>query len=261
MINYSLKQINKSKLYTKPFPYFVVKNLIPKKTLKKLNGILPCYENITEKKIYLQSTSGTKKTLLPQSITYKKLQKNKYFKELNILFKDLKPYILRKFDNCIKEYVKKKFHKVEFSQHSTFSVMKKGYIKSAHLDRRDHLIHILYYSSSQSNKGGEIKILRLKKNKKVYDIFPSKKDLTSHKKYRVKDNFCLFTLNVPWSYHSVTKYNGVKDRKYFYIVYDFPTNRGGAKLKNRQKGNNQNDFWNSKVQVASVKRKSKFFSE
>ena len=52
-----------------------------------------------------------------------------------------------------------------------------------------------------------------------------------------------------------------KDRKYFYVVYDFPSQEGGAKLKNRQRGNNQNSFWNSKVQVESRKRKSKFFSE
>lgn len=261
MLKYSLNQVKKSKLNFKPFPYFVVRNLIPRKNLKKLNSILPSFEDITEKKIYFQSTSGTKKTLLPKSYRYKKLEKNKNFKDLNNLFRDLKPYIIKKFDSSIKEYVKKKFHQSKFSQHSTFSVMKKGYIKSAHLDRRDHLIHVLYYSNSQSNKGGDIKILKLKKHKKVYDIFPSKKDLVSHKKYKVNNNFCLFTLNVPWSYHSVTKYNGEKDRKYFYIVYDFPSNQGGAKLKNRKKGNNQNNFWNSKVQVASSKRKSKFFSE
>jgi len=138
---------------------------------------------------------------------------------------------------------------------------KNGYIKSAHLDRRDHLVHILFYSSSEKLKGGEIKILKLKKHKKVYDIFPSKKDLIPHKRYKVKNNFCLFTLNVPWSYHSVSKYIGKKDRKYFYVVYDFPSQEGGAKLKNRQRGNNQNSFWNSKVQVESRKRKSKFFSE
>ncbi len=261
MLKYSLNQIKKSKLYLNPFPYFVVKNLIPKKNLRKLNSILPSFEDITEKKIYFQSTSGTKKTLLPKSSRYKKLEKNKNFKDLNKLFGDLKPHIIKKFDSSIKKYVKKKFHQSKFSQHSTFSVMKKGYIKSAHLDRRDHLIHVLYYSNSQSNKGGDIKILKLKKHKKVYDIFPSKDDLVSHKKYKIDNNFCLFTLNVPWSYHSVTKYKGEKDRKYFYIVYDFPSNQGGVKLKNRKKGNNQNNFWNSKVKIASSKRKSKFFSE
>ncbi len=261
MLNYTLSQLRKSKLQVEPFPYFVIDNLIPKKNLDQLNKILPGFNEITEKKIYFQSSSGTKKTLLPNSKRYKILKRNKNFKDLNDLFKKLKPFVLKKFESSIKKHVRNKFHKAKFSQHSTFSVMKNGYIKSAHLDRRDHLVHVLFYSSSEKSKGGEIKILKLKKHKKVYDIFPSKKDLTPHKRYKVKNNFCLFTLNVPWSYHSVTKYNGRQDRKYFYVVYDFPNQEGGAKLKNRQRGNNQNSFWNSKVQIESRKRKSKFFSE
>ena len=79
------------------------------------------------------------------------------------------------------------------------------------------------------------------------------------KSYKIKNNFCLFTLNVPWSYHSVSKYNGKKDRKFFYSVYDFPSNRTGKILKNRKQGNNQNEFWNSKVSVMSSKRKKEIF--
>ena len=44
--------------------------------------------------------------------------------------------------------------------------MRKGYLKSAHLDRRDHLLHILFYPSSDSSKGGDIQIMKLKKIKK-----------------------------------------------------------------------------------------------
>ena len=44
--------------------------------------------------------------------------------------------------------------------------MRKGYLKSAHLDRRDHLLHILFYPSSDSSKGGDIQIMKLKKNPK-----------------------------------------------------------------------------------------------
>ena len=74
--------------------------------------------------------------------------------------------------------------------------MRKGYIKSAHIDRRDHLLHVLFYLSSDDAKGGEIKIMKLKKKIKnnFYDIFPSKKDLKLFKSYKVKNNFCLFTL-------------------------------------------------------------------
>ena len=263
MISYSKKKILQSKLNLSPFPYFVVKNLIPSKDLNKINKILPSFEDILDKDIYYQSISKTKKTLLPSSAGYKKLNKNVYFKNLNKIFMKLKPQILKKFEGSIQKHVNKKFQKSRLSYHSTYSVMRKGYLKSAHLDRRDHLLHILFYLDSDSSKGGEIKIMKLKNNNKnnLYDIFPSKKNLIVHKSYKVKNNFCLFTLNVPWSYHAVSKYFGKKDRKFVYIVYDFPSNSTGKNLKNRKKGNNQNEFWNSKVEVASSSRKRNFFSE
>lgn len=263
MLDYSKKKIRNSKLNLYPFPYFIVNDLIPKKELKKIDKVLPNYKDITEKDIYFQSSSKTKKTLLPSSDRYKKLNKNKNFKKLNSLFKRLKPQIISKFRKAINENVEKKFQRSKLSYHSTYSVMKKGYIKSAHLDRRDHLLHILFYLSSDSSQGGDIQIMKMKGKKKenTYDIFPSKNELKIFKSYKVKKNFCLFTLNVPWSYHAVSKYLGKKDRKFIYVVYDFPTNQSGKKLKNRKKGNNQNQFWKSKVEVVSSKRKNNFFSE
>lgn len=263
MLNYAKKQITKSKLNVYPFPYFVVNNLIPKQDLKEINKILPSFKEVVEKDIYFQSVSQTKKTLLPTSSRYKKLNKNKNFKKINLIFKKLKPVIISKFKKSINEHVAKKFQNSKLSYHSTYSVMRKGYIKSAHIDRRDHLLHILFYPNSDSSKGGKIQIMELKNKKKLvnFDIFPPKKDLKIFKSYKVKNNFCLFTLNVPWSYHSVSKYNGKKDRKFFYSVYDFPSNSTGKKLKNRKKGNNQNEFWNSKVSVKSTRRKKNFFSE
>jgi|TARA_Y200000002_G_C22628613_1_gene641404 hypothetical protein len=263
MLEYAKNKIKKSKLNIEPFPYFVVKDLIPKKDLDKINRILPSFSEIIEKDIYFQSASQTKKTLLPSSSRYKILNKNKNFKKINSIFRNLKPAIISKFKKSIKEHVVKKFQNTKLSHHSTYSVMRRGYIKSAHIDRRDHLLHILFYPSSDSTKGGNINIMKLKDKKKSnhFDIFPARKDLKMFKSYKVKNNFCLFTLNVPWSYHSVSKYVGKKDRKFFYSVYDFPSNSTGKKLKNKKKGNNQNEFWNSKVSVMSSNRKKKFFSE
>ena len=263
MLNYAKKKINQSKLNVNPFPYFVVNNLIPKKELEKIRKILPSFNDIKEKDVYFQSVSQTKKTLLPSSSRYKKLNKNTNFKKLNSVFKSLKPQIVSKFKKSINRYVEKKYQNSKLSHHSTYSVMRKGYIKSAHIDRRDHLLHVLFYLSSDDAKGGEIQIMQLKNKDKnnFYDIFPSKKDLKLFKSYKVKNNFCLFTLNVPWSYHAVSKYIGMKDRKFIYVVYDFPSNSTGKKLKNRKKGNNQNEFWKSKVSVMSSKRKKNFFSE
>lgn len=259
---YAKNKIESSILKNKPFPYFAVKNLIPHKELNQLNKILPSFNEIEDQDIYHQVKSDTKKVLLPNSKIYKKLIKKTSFKKLNSLFEKLKPFILKKFDEPIKNYVNKKYQKSRLTFHSVFSLMKKGYYLKPHIDRREHLITILFYPSSQALKGGDIKLMQLKKNpNKInnFDVFPKTNSLKLGKSFKIKNNFCLITLNVPWSYHSVSKYSGKKDRKYFYFVYDFPTKDVGAKLKNRKKGNNQNTFWKSKVSVFSQKRRKEFF--
>lgn len=259
---YVKSKIANSNLKIKPFPYFTIKNLLPYKELNKLNKILPSFNEIEDQDIYHQVKSDTKKVLLPNSKIYKKLIKKPSFKKLNSLFEKLKPFILKKFDEPIKNFVNKKYQKSHLTFHSVFSLMRKGYYLKPHIDRREHLITILFYPSSQVLKGGDIKLMQLKKNPnkiKNFDVFPATDNLKLGKSFKIKNNFCLFTLNVPWSYHSVSKYNGKKDRKYFYFVYDFPTKDVGAKLKNRKKGNNQNTFWKSKVSVFSQKRRKEFF--
>ena len=91
MLEYAKNKIKKSKLNIEPFPYFVVKDLIPKKDLDKINRILPSFSEIIEKDIYFQSASQTKKTLLPSSSRYKILNKNKNFKKINSIFRNLYP--------------------------------------------------------------------------------------------------------------------------------------------------------------------------
>ena len=154
MINFTKKQVLKSKVEINPFPYFVVKNLLPKSDLKKLNQVLPSFNEIADKESLFQSKSETKKT-----------------------------------------------------------------------------------------------------------IFLNKNDLKVQKKYKVKDNFCLFTLNTPWSYHSALEYRGNKDRKYFYVAYDFPISKLSSIEKNRKKGLNLNLFWKDDVLIKSQTRKKYFFSE
>tara|TARA_Y100001970_G_scaffold122412_1_gene151724 strand:- start:312 stop:1097 length:786 start_codon:yes stop_codon:yes gene_type:complete len=261
MLKHALSVVKKAKLKTDPFPYIFVKNLLPKKELLRLNKILPSFNEVGGNDVLYQSSSKTKKTLLPSSIIYKKLSKEKTFKDVDKLFKKLKPAIIKKFKPHIKAHVKKKFHNSKLNYHSSFSLMKKGYVKSSHLDRRDHLLHILFYPYSDGNSGGNLQLDKLRDHKKTYDIFPGKEDLKIHEKLKVKNNHCLFTLNVPWAYHSVSKYNGKKDRKYFYVVYDFPIKKSGSLLKNRKKGYNDNIFWNSQVKIKSGKRKKVFLSE
>ena len=142
-----------------------------------------------------------------------------------------------------------------------FAVMKKGYLKSPHLDRRDHLISGIYYPTSDINKGGNLQMYKNIKETEIFDIFPSKKNIKLVKNYKINKNFCVFFLNVPGAYHAVSKYKGEIDRKYFYIDYDFDLMESSSKTKNRKKGQNNNSFWKTHVRVKSNSRKNNFFTE
>ena len=235
MLNTPKKKIIKSKLNLKPYPYIFIKNLLDKKSLKELNQILPSFEDLNSKEILYQSKSQTKKTIMPDSQIYKQLKKNKYFKEFDKLFVKLKPYIIKKFRREINNIVNYPFKDNQLKYHSSFSIMKKGYIKSTHIDRRDHLITIIFYANSDHTKGGDISIDELKKKTKIFDIFPKKDEIKSKRIYKVPNNSCLIILNTPSAYHSVTKYRGNTDRKYFYCVYDFPIKNSGSLKSNRKK--------------------------
>ncbi len=261
MLNTAKNKILKTRVQKDPFPYLFVRNLISEKDLYNLNKVLPNYKSIYNDEVLYQSSSKTKKTLLPKSKNYKKLNKNKEFKKINLIFQKLKPIIVKKFDKYIDLYVKKNIPNKSLKYHSSYSVMRKGYKKSPHLDRRDHLIHMIFYPSSDPSKGGEICIHKVKKKKKSFDVFPEKKNLTIKKKYKVFDNSCIIILNVPWAYHSVSEYKSIKDRKYFYMVYDFPIVKSGSKYKNRKAGFNQNQFWKNEVIIKSLKRKKTFLTE
>ena len=52
-----------------------------------------------------------------------------------------------------------------------------------------------------------------------------------------------------------------KDRKYFYIAYDFKIPKKGSITKNRKKGYNANLFWKNEAALLSKSRKKVFLSE
>lgn len=261
MLSQIKKKVQEGKLYTNPYPYLIINNFLPKTELKTLNEILPSYDKLQGKELLYQSTSKTKKSIFPSSKQFKNLNKKKSFKNLNLVFKKLQPTLLKKFEKEIKNYTTLNSTKIRLSYHFSYSVMKKGYLKSAHIDRRDHLIHGILYPYSDHLRGGDILINELKNKKKTFDIFPKKKDLKVYKKLKVKNNFCIFILNVPWSYHSVSKYMSKKDRKYFYVAYDFKISEKGSITKNRKKGYNTNLFWKNRATLMSKARRKIFLSE
>ena len=84
------QKIEKSRINTSPFPHIVIKNLLSKSTLKKLNKTLPNYDDIGDKNVIFQSSSETKKTIMPDTKHFKNLLKKKKFKNLNKKFKKYK---------------------------------------------------------------------------------------------------------------------------------------------------------------------------
>lgn len=255
------KKIEKSKIILKPFPHIIIKEFLPKTALDKLNQILPSYNDVNDNNVIFQSSSETKKTIMPDSDIFKGLLKEKIFKDVNDNLKKIKPIILKKFKNEILKNVNSTFTNSKIIYNMNFALMKKGYLKSPHLDRRDHLISGIYYPASKSNVGGDLQLWGTKNREKFYDVFPSKKNLKIFKNYKIKKNFCVFFLNVPWAYHAVNKYNGNTDRKYFYIDYDFNLKSSSSSSVNRKKGLNQNAFWKFPVKVKSSLRKEVFFKE
>lgn len=255
------KKIINSKIKLSPFPHIIIKDFLPKSDLIKLNKILPSYDDISKKQVIFQSSSETKKTIMPDSKIFKSLLKKKIFKQTNGLLEKIKPTILIKFNKEILKNVNTKFVNSKIKYNMNFAVMKKGYLKSPHLDRRDHLISGIYYPSSEINKGGNLQMYKTVKKTKTFDVFPSKKNIKIVKNYKIIDNFCVFFLNIPGAYHAVSKYIGEKDRKYFYIDYDFSLKNSSSFAKNRKKGHNQNSFWKTSVKVKSFSRKNVFFTE
>jgi hypothetical protein len=261
MRNFIKEKIRTSKVSRYPFPYLVIKNFIPKKDLNSLKKKFPDFDDLDFNDVLIPSKSCTKKSILPQSKLYKILLKTKPFNRLNKSLRSLEPQIKKKFSKYINIYVDKKYQKEKLKFHMAIASMRKGYIKSPHTDRRDHLIHCLFYIQSEANKGGDLNLLELKKKQKIYDVFPDKNILRKYRKFSIKSNFCILTLNLPWAYQSVSRYFGFKDRKFIYAVYDFKTKKPGTYIKNRKNGFNLNDFWKDKVRVKSSSRKKIFLSE
>ncbi len=261
MIEHIKKKIIYSRIELKPFPHIIIKNLLPKSTVDKLNKVLPEYSDVGKENVLFQSSSETKKTIMPDSKIFKKLLKKKIFKEVNNNFSKIKPVILKKFKKEILDNVNPKFLQSKIRYNINLGLMRKGYLKSAHLDRRDHLISGIYYPITKINKGGNLQLCSLTKKMRTFDVFPSKKNLKIIRNYSITKNSCVFFLNVPWAYHAVSKYNGNTDRKYFYIDYDFVQKNSSALTKNRKKGHNQNLFWKTPVKIKSLSRKNSFFTE
>ena len=201
-----VKNLRKQKVKNNPFPYILIKNFIPKKLFLNFKKTLPSYYDLEGKNIFIQSKSKSKRSIFYESQLFKKLiSKNSYFKEVINIFMNLEEHLNDLFQKDLYKNINPNFKNVESNFSCSFSSSINNYIKSPHIDRREHKFHLLYYPDIQLNKGGDI-CLWSSKEKKVYDVFPSKKNIKLSKKIIPTPNSCLITLNTPFSYHSVTKY-------------------------------------------------------
>ena len=260
-LNKVIDKIKSAKLETQPFPHLLIKDFIPRSLFLNFADALPNYNDLNGENVFTQSKSETKKSIFYESDLFKEIySKNKHFKEVILIFKKIEKSINEKFGVEINKYIKKEFASSKTNFSCSLSSCIKKYKKSAHLDRREHKFHILYYPQIQKNNGGNLCLWKSNK-KKIYDVFPSKDKINLTKKILPLPNSCVITLNTPFSYHSVTKYLGKKERKYVYAVYDFPSLKNNYEIKQRKKGNNQNIYWNSPVKVLSKRRMLKFINE
>ena len=75
-------------------------------------------------------------------------------------------------------------------------------------------------------------------------------------------NFAPFGIKKNKNYILISPYiPSTKDRKYFYVAYDFKIPKKGSIAKNRKKGYNANLFWKNSVEIKSKARKKIFLSE
>ena len=149
-LNYVVKKIRQAKLKNDPFPNLLIENFLPKKIFNNFIPSLPSFNQLHGDNIFIQSKSNTKRSIFYNSSYFKKIMnKNSSFKEVILIFSKIENFINKKFKEKIAENVDEKYSysKTAFSCSLSFSI--KGYLKSPHIDRREHKFHFLYYSEVQ----------------------------------------------------------------------------------------------------------------
>jgi len=90
-----------------------------------------------------------------------------------------------------------------------------------HVDTRKRIVHgLLYFGQDTIQEGGEIAIAKHKKMKlEEYPQYPKIDNLEEITKFKPKDNFSIFILSTPNSYHKGCKLKGL--RRFLYIGFNY----------------------------------------
>ena len=257
---YIIDNINNIDIILDPYPHIYISNFFPEDFILEL----PNYDEIDDN-VYYQDTHKTKKVITYNSDNYNELVlKNYNFSIINELFKndnDIRDLIFDKFKKILNENLENNFESIDKNVDINYAVSIPGYSKEIHVDRREHLINILYYDTDidfdSNDYGSDLQMWKLKdENINVYDVFPNKKDLILCKSYKPQKNSAVIMINLPNSYHSVTSQQELfHNRKYIYIVWDYEKNS-----RNLKQNNNDSLIWKKQNKVYSEDRRKNFIN-
>lgn len=254
-----LKKILNSKIILEPYPHIVVENFLDDDFHKKLN--LPNYNDL-DNSVYFQDNKHSKKSIVDNSSDNSNylmlLNENKNFKLFDDIFKnnkEIKNLIFKKFEKYLIDNLSVNLNDINTTTSINYSVSKPGYLKEIHIDRREHIINILYYLNECDNSA-ELELWKEKKLSKINDVFPKRSNMLLSKRYPIKKNSAIIMINLPWSYHSVSiQSNKFLNRKYIYVVWDYE-----KKSRVTNVNNNESIIWKKKVSVENENRRKNFIN-
>jgi hypothetical protein len=259
MSNFILNKIKSANIIFEPYPHIVIENFLEDDFFKKLN--LPNYDDIDDN-VYFQDNKHSKKSIVDNSLdnsNYLKLLKiNKNFKSFDDIFKnniEIKNVIFKKFEKYLKEHLSMNLDDINTTTSINYSVSKPGYLKEIHIDRREHIINILYYLN-ECDDSAKLELWKEKKLSEINDVFPKRSDLLLSKSYPIKKNSAIIMINLPCAYHSVSiQSSKFLNRKYIYVVWDYVKN---SRITNV--ANNKSIIWKKKVSVVNENRRINFIN-
>ena len=254
-----INKINNSTITIEPYPHIKIDNFL-EETFKN-NIILPDYDDIDDN-VYFQDSKKSKKSIVDNSkdnSNYLKLLKNnEHFKMFNDIFKNdnrIFDTLIQKFGEHLSKNLSINIDDANISTSLNYSVSIPGYLKEIHVDRREHLLNILYYLND-CDDSAQLELWKEKNVKEANDVFPKRSDMIISKNYYIKQNSAIIMINLPWSYHSVSiQSEQFLNRKYIYVVWDYEKNSRVINDKN-----NESVIWKKKVYVEDETRRNNFLN-
>ena len=108
-----------------------------------------------------------------------------------------------------------------------FSVSDKGYSRGPHRDRDSRVFNFLIYLNTLSKKDGAIlNLFNIKKKTNFKEArFPSRKELKKVESIKVTAGTAVFFESTPNSYHSVSNFYAITNKKRYFIYGSYSQNK------------------------------------